>query len=147
MGIRGDSILKDMLMGYMQNSRLSRKERPLECFIQVVGAEFGGLGEVKRIGRMNDLITFKRDRSWDIRTFWRQRRRVKLYCTNLGVSLPDDIPCAQAIKSMELTPHQQQMTPTANALVNVRQHQHSEDVTQSAKLVFGTVCILWRFDK
>ena len=60
LGLNASEDLKEILMNYFEDTKDTVRNRSLESFLLCVRKEFGAIQEIERMGRLNDLMAFKR---------------------------------------------------------------------------------------
>lgn len=68
-GLQGNPELKEIVMDFTEENRAVSKLPTFENLLLRIDREYGALSEVQRMDRLQPLMQFKRDQSWDIRRF------------------------------------------------------------------------------
>ena len=102
-GLQGSPELREIVMDYTEENRASAVESTFASLLLRIDREYGALTEVQRMDRLQSLMNFKRDASWDIRQFWRNFRRLKNHAGESGVIAHEGILFPQLLFSLSLT--------------------------------------------
>ena len=108
-GLQGNPELKEIVMDFTEENRAASKLPTFADLLSRIDREYGALTEVQRMDRLQSLMQFKRDNSWDIRRFWRNFRRVKNHAIEAGVTIPEDILFSQLLVALSLNTGQRHM--------------------------------------
>ena len=108
-GMDAHEEIKEMPMCYLEETRDDPSQRALGMFIVKIRREYGAMVEIDRMGKLQDILNFKRKPEWIIRVFWQKLRRIHLYAKQHGVVLPMDIAFAQTLHALNLSSSQKQL--------------------------------------
>ena len=75
-------------MDYFEETKMMPLTRSLDKFSGRVKIEYGAIQEVGGMGRLTEILSFRRKNHMNIRSFWQHMRRLILYAKQNGVIPP-----------------------------------------------------------
>ena len=69
-GLNATDEINEMLMGYIEETRMQPGQRTLGNSITIIRREYGAMVEIGRMGKLQEIPNCKRKPEMSIRSFW-----------------------------------------------------------------------------